>query len=62
MDGANSSDIHLLRQAVRSDSHSDREHSWHSDRNTTDEQHKQVVNSFTVLPLLMSIHDYDFDE
>lgn len=43
-------------------SHCDREHSGHGNRNASDKQHQQIVNSITVLALLNGVHHNDLDD
>lgn len=48
---------YLLGQAVGANGHGHRQHCWHGDRNASDEQNKQVVDSITVTSLLDGEHD-----
>lgn len=47
---------------MRTDSHGHRQHSRHSYGDTSDEKHQQIVNTFTVLPLLDGEHHNDLDQ
>nr|GMD81971.1 hypothetical protein MIMGU_mgv1a017372mg [Ipomoea batatas] len=42
----------LLEQLVGSNSHCDRQNSGHGNRDATDQEHEQIVNSIPVLPVL----------
>jgi hypothetical protein len=50
-----------LRESVGTNSHGNREHCGHGDRDATNEQHQQVVDSSSVVALLDGVHDNDFD-
>nr|GMD74280.1 Similarity to tr [Ipomoea batatas] len=46
----------LLGQLVGSNSHCDRQNSGHGNRDATDQEHEQIVNSIPVLPVLNWVH------
>jgi hypothetical protein len=52
----------LLRQAVGTDGHGDREHGGHGDGDAADEQDEEVVDAVAVRAVLDRVHDNDLDQ
>lgn len=46
---------------MRPNSHGDRQDRRHSNRNSSDEKHQEVVNSLSVPPVLDGVHHYNLD-
>jgi len=52
----------LLGQAVRPNSHGNRQDSWHGNWDSSNEKHQQVVNTISVRPLLDRVHDNELNQ
>ncbi|WVZ18797.1 hypothetical protein V8G54_006119, partial [Vigna mungo] len=52
----------LLRKPVRTNSHSDRQNSWHGNWNSSNQENQQIVNPISVFAVLYWVHDNELND